>query len=108
MKLGAIDPECVSGHERAAEADAATGRQWTWDARCSDMGSDPGALGWQRRNHDHHGLSRRGRCCSRKSRVQFTTSQDPVGAPIFYRDVPLMPSAGANGRAAACRRRRFI
>ncbi len=24
--------------------------------------------------------------------VNFTTSRDPVGAPIFYRDVPLMPS----------------
>ena len=28
-------------------------------------------------------------------RVMLTTSKDPVGAPIFYRDVPLMPSEGA-------------
>jgi tetratricopeptide (TPR) repeat protein len=28
-------------------------------------------------------------------RVTLTTSKDPVGAPIFYRDVPLMPSEGA-------------
>lgn len=27
-----------------------------------------------------------------RGQVTFTTSQDPVGAPIFYRDVPLMPS----------------
>ena len=29
--------------------------------------------------------------------VRITTSNDPVGAPIFYRDVPLMPSEGENG-----------
>jgi tetratricopeptide (TPR) repeat protein len=28
--------------------------------------------------------------------VALSTSADPVGAPIFYRDVPLMPSEGAN------------
>jgi tetratricopeptide (TPR) repeat protein len=27
------------------------------------------------------------------ARVTFTTSRDPVGAPIFYRDVPLIPPA---------------
>ena len=30
-----------------------------------------------------------------EGRVALTTSKDPVGAPIFYRDVPLMPSEGA-------------
>jgi tetratricopeptide (TPR) repeat protein len=30
-------------------------------------------------------------------RSQFTTSEDPVGAPIFYRDVPLIP-ANNNGQ----------
>jgi tetratricopeptide (TPR) repeat protein len=30
-----------------------------------------------------------------QGRVTLTTSKDPVGAPIFYRDVPLMPSEGA-------------
>ena len=29
--------------------------------------------------------------------MQLTVSQDPVGAPIFYRDVPLMPSATEKG-----------
>jgi Flp pilus assembly protein TadD len=30
-------------------------------------------------------------------RVTLTTSRDPVGAPIFYRDVPLMPSQTEEG-----------
>ena len=29
--------------------------------------------------------------------MHFTTSADPVGAPIFYRDVPLMPSETEKG-----------
>jgi tetratricopeptide (TPR) repeat protein len=32
-----------------------------------------------------------------RGRVSIRTSTDPVGAPIFYRDVPLMPSAGEKG-----------
>ena len=32
-----------------------------------------------------------------KGRVRVHTSQDPVGAPIFYRDVPLMPSESEKG-----------
>lgn len=30
-------------------------------------------------------------------RITLSTSRDPVGAPIFYRDVPLMPSSGEKG-----------
>jgi Tfp pilus assembly protein PilF len=37
-----------------------------------------------------------GRAVSR-GRVSIRTSTDPVGAPIFYRDVPLMPSEGEKG-----------
>jgi len=33
-----------------------------------------------------------------RGRVTFSTSTDPVGAPIFYRDVPLMPSKGEDGK----------
>jgi hypothetical protein len=29
--------------------------------------------------------------------TELTVSRDPVGAPIFYRDVPLMPSATEKG-----------
>ena len=32
-----------------------------------------------------------------RGRVSIRTSTDPVGAPIFYRDVPLMPSDGEKG-----------
>jgi cytochrome c-type biogenesis protein CcmH/NrfG len=32
-----------------------------------------------------------------RGRVSIRTSRDPVGAPIFYRDVPLMPSEAEQG-----------
>jgi len=32
-----------------------------------------------------------------RGRLTITTSNDPVGAPIFYRDVPLMPVRNPNG-----------
>ena len=32
-----------------------------------------------------------------RGQVSISTSSDPVGAPIFYRDVPLMPSEGEKG-----------
>ena len=33
-----------------------------------------------------------------RGRTTLTTSKDPVGAPVFYRDVPLMPSETAEGK----------
>jgi len=32
-----------------------------------------------------------------RGKVQITISKDPVGAPVFYRDVPLMPDVGKKG-----------
>lgn len=32
-----------------------------------------------------------------RASIRFSTSRDPVGAPIFYRDVPLMPSESKKG-----------
>jgi hypothetical protein len=43
-----------------------------------------------------HAGDARGRALSR-GQVRIRTSTDPVGAPIFYRDVPLMPSEGEKG-----------
>ena len=46
------------------------------------------------RHGDHHRLSRRRTriCRFPREASPFARSRDPVGAPIFYRDVPLMPS----------------
>jgi tetratricopeptide (TPR) repeat protein len=38
-----------------------------------------------------------GRRAVSRGQVRIRTSTDPVGAPVFYRDVPLMPSEGEKG-----------
>ena len=95
MKLGEIDPRCVStsnkppfltkeqaaAHTWTPEADA-----WVLIKRHSTRG--PATV-------EFTGQDETGRPVSH-GQVHLTTSNDPVGAPIFYRDVPLMPFEGGN------------
>jgi tetratricopeptide (TPR) repeat protein len=41
--------------------------------------------------------AREGDAVLSEGRVRIEISRDPVGAPVFYRDVPLMPSQGKDG-----------
>ena len=88
--LGEIDPRCVAETNKVPQLtplQAAT-RTWTPDA----------AL-WEaiKRHSVEQAVTvtitgfQGGRAVSR-GQVAIQTSKDPVGAPIFYRDVPLMPS----------------
>ena len=96
MKLGAIDPECVADSNKPPKLTTQQAATWTWE---------PDEATWAA--IQAHSVAapatmvitgyRDGHVAFSQSRVQFTTSQDAVGAPIFYRDVPLMPSAGVNG-----------
>ncbi len=96
MRLGPIDEQCVSETNEPPKLSPQQAASWTWkpDAetwskiQAGSVGS-PATLnitGWS-------GDGTR----SSMSHISFSTSTDPVDAPIFYRDVPLMPSAGANG-----------
>ncbi|MGA7339263.1 MAG: tetratricopeptide repeat protein [Terracidiphilus sp.] len=96
MHLGAIDPDCVSDTNQPPALSPQQAASWAWK---------PDAATWQSiQSHSTGstatltitGYNEAGAPAS-FSRVKFSTSVDPVGAPIFYRDVPLMPSAGANG-----------
>ena len=96
MRLGPIDEQCVSETNEPPRLSPQQSASWTWrpdaetwsNIQAGSIGS-PATLtitGWS-----SEGTS------SSQSHITFSTSTDPVGAPIFYRDVPLMPSAGANG-----------
>jgi len=95
---GEIDPRCISAtnalytptpYQASALAFRPSSEQWASVVR----GARSGAVV----------LTLVGRCdgdAARPSvsgRVRFSISSDPVGAPIFYRDVPLMPSASKDG-----------
>ncbi|HUW57092.1 MAG TPA: tetratricopeptide repeat protein [Planctomycetota bacterium] len=96
-----IDPRCVSATNVWQEdAYAASAKAWTpatetWevikrrsvetDARVTIFG----LTGTQGASGTREVVSRGG--------VTLSTSKDPVGAPIFYRDVPLMPTETKEG-----------
>jgi tetratricopeptide (TPR) repeat protein len=96
MHIGAIDPDCISTTNELPKLTAQQAASWTWT---------PDAQTWQTIQSHSRELpatvtitgSTGSRVAASQARISLITSADPVGAPIFYRDVPLMPSAGANG-----------
>ena len=96
MQIGHIDPDCVSSTNELPKLTSKQAASWTWspDAMLwatvqQRSSSRPAILTITGYNSAHQPSS--------QGHVTFSTSVDPVGAPIFYRDVPLMPSEGANG-----------
>jgi tetratricopeptide (TPR) repeat protein len=95
MRIGEIDPRCVSDTNQPPSLTAEQAAAHTWT---------PGAALWETiKQHSAElpaTVSIAGFRDSSQNmpvsqgRVTLTTSKDPVGAPIFYRDVPLMPSEG--------------
>lgn len=95
---GPIDPECISEHNEIYRPTPyqASARSWTpgaavWTAIQEGSAGRPSTatiLGF-RAGEPARALSR--------GRISIATSADPVGAPIFYRDVPLAPSLTRKG-----------
>ena len=93
MRIGAIDPRAVGPTNQPPKLTPEQAAAHTWI---------PDAGAWTTiKQHSVAivtitGLSDSGRTLSR-GKVTMSTSKDPVGAPIFYRDVPLMPSEVEKG-----------
>ena len=93
LRIGEIDPRCVSASNELPKLtpQQAAARTWipdaaTWEAIKRHSKDHPATItitGFQNEHPD--------RPVSRGA-VVIQTSMDPVGAPIFYRDVPLIPS----------------
>ncbi len=96
LQVGTIDPDCVANADdlpRLTPQQAAT-RTWTpdaptWSVIQSHSVSQAATITITGYREDQSAAS--------QARIKMTTSPDPVGAPIFYRDVPLMPTKGTNG-----------
>jgi hypothetical protein len=98
MQIGAIDPETVSDANQPPQLTPQQAATWTWKpdagmwaAIQADSVAGPATLsitGY-----------REGKPWS-AARVSFSTSKDEVGATIFYRDVPLMPSVNTSGHVS--------
>jgi tetratricopeptide (TPR) repeat protein len=94
MKLGEIDPRCVSSANKLPFLTPEQAAAHTWKPEVDAWGfikkhsaGRPAMVEFTGLDEANHPVSR--------GRVTLTTSNDPVGAPIFYRDVPLMPFEGA-------------
>lgn len=99
MQAGTIDPDCVATTNQPPELIARQAATWTWK---------PDAATWAAiQAHSVEAAATvtitgygEGHVESSQAHIRFTTSKDEVGAPIFYRDVPLMPAAGDGGAVA--------
>ena len=95
---GPIDRDCIAENNEVYQPTSyqASAKSWTpagdvWAAikkRSTGRAAGVTIVGF-RSTQPHDVLSR--------GRITVTTSQDPVGAPIFYRDVPLAPSVTKKG-----------
>src|SRR5579862_8434166 len=95
MRIGEIDPRCISNTNKppSLTPEQAAAHTWTPDAATwatikmhSVDGPATVAISGISGNNKEVTVS--------QGRVTISTSKDAVGAPIFYRDVPLMPSEG--------------
>ncbi|MFZ1086788.1 MAG: tetratricopeptide repeat protein [Terracidiphilus sp.] len=97
IQLGEIDPRTVSINNEppALTPEQASAHTWipdakTWEAIKQHSRSRAARVTITGVDATDHPVS--------QGRVAFSTSMDPVGAPIFYRDVPLMPTEGVKGQ----------
>ncbi len=93
--FGPIDPDAIAATNELPKLTPQQAASWIWT---------PDAQTWAAiQLHSAAGPATltitgyRGQAAVSESHISFTTSTDPVGAPIFFRDVPLMPSEGKDG-----------
>ena len=98
LQIGEIDPRAVgpTNEPPRLTPEQAAGHTWrpdaaTWEA--IKRGSTVRDAVLVITGYDDEGARR----ALSRGRVSIRTSTDPVGAPVFYRDVPLMPSKGEKG-----------
>lgn len=94
MQIGEVDTRCISTSNKlpTLTSEQAAAHTWkpeteTWEFIKRHSVKRPTVVAFT-------GLDEAGRAVG-NGQVTLSTSRDPVGAPIFYRDVPLMPSEGA-------------
>jgi len=96
MRIGTIDPDCIGNTGDLPKLTPRQAATWTWT---------PDAATWDIIQSHTTGQPARvtitgyrdGPTPISRARISLSTSTDPVGAPIFYRDVPLIPTKGVSG-----------
>jgi len=96
IKIGAIDPRCVSDTNKLPflTPEQASAHTWkpdedTWALIKKESSGKQATVTISGLDAESHRVT--------SGRVTLATSTDPVNGEIFYRDVPLMPAAGQKG-----------
>ncbi len=96
MRVGEIDPRAIGPTNQLPQltAEQAAAHTWSpsselWESMKQHSTAAPATITFTGTRPDGEAVSR--------GQVVLRTSRDPVGAPIFYRDVPLMPSETEQG-----------
>ena len=95
LKIGEIDPRCVSSTNALPTLTAEQAEMHTWIPDPATWATIKTRAVAETATVTITGIGKNGPVSS--GRVRIRTSQDPVGAPIFFRDVPLMPSETEKG-----------
>jgi hypothetical protein len=98
VRVGPIDPDCIAETNELPRLTPrqAAARVWTPDAAMWEVIKKHSVTLAATVTITGFAGADRQRAVSRGS-VSIRTSKDPVGAPIFYRDVPLMPTETEKG-----------
>ena len=91
MSIGEIDPRCVAESNQPPKLTPEQAAAHSWKP-------DPAAWSLvKQRSAGRPATVTISGSGGARAQVRISTSKDPVGAPIFYRDVPLMPSEVEKG-----------
>jgi tetratricopeptide (TPR) repeat protein len=98
MRIGEIDPRCVSPNNKPPSLTPEQAAAHTWMPDAADWAAikKQSVAGPATIAISGFAAGNGGQALSR-GQMLLHTSVDPVGAPIFYRDVPLMPSKSQTG-----------
>jgi hypothetical protein len=96
FRLGPLDPECSLNPDQQPKLTPQQAATWTWTPDRATWSAIQAHSVQQPATITITGYSTMHAAVSR-AQVAIATSRDPVGAPIFYRDVPLMPTANISG-----------
>jgi hypothetical protein len=96
FSFGPSDPACEVNPEQQPKLTPQQEATWTWAPDRAVWSAIQAHSVGQPATVTVTGYSKSGKPVSR-AQIDLTTSLDPVGAPIFYRDVPLMPTANITG-----------
>ncbi|HEY3838703.1 MAG TPA: tetratricopeptide repeat protein, partial [Bryobacteraceae bacterium] len=98
IKIGEIDERCISETNKLPELTPQQAEAHTWKPDAATWAAIQRQSSAAKATITITGFTGQdARLPVSRGQVTLSTSKDPVGAPIFYRDVPLMPSEGENG-----------